>query len=210
MKQLNLAHHNLALVIVCVITATGCSSLSVRTGSIKGEETVGLYAGTRIDARLTASYCKDMFDREIGTCVFLMSPVLLPLCIGATTLSAALDTICLPYDMTHRTPTPVVKLPDRQEIQKLREIWPEAYFTGDIHPSEGSWLCNAILNSVKLEHYHQCRQIVLDCGWLPDEPVSKVPSKIPGPFTTVPETFHRNSSVLTLFYMDCGVRLRSK
>lgn len=213
MIQKKLGLHNLVIACVCVIMATGCASLSVRTGSIKGEPSDIIYTGTKIDMDLTADFAKGLVDPQTWPIMVMVSPIFIPLCIGDGALSAVIDTICLPYDLTHKpssTPKPVVQRVERPEIRKLRELWPEAYFKGDLHPAEGPWLCNAILNSVKLDHYHQCRQIVLDCGWLPDEPVSKVPSKIPGPFTTIPETFHRNGSVLTLFYMDWGVRLRSK
>lgn len=213
MKQPKLGLLNLALACVSVITATGCASLSVRTGSIKEDESLGIYTGTKIDGELTAAFAKGLVDRETWPIMVMVSPVFIPLCIGDGALSAVLDTICLPYDLTHKSdphPKPIVQLEERPEIQKLRQLWPQAYFKGDIHPSDGPWLCNVVVNSVTLEHYRQCLQTVLDCGWLPDNPAYTVPSSIPGPFTTIPDSFHKDGRTLIVSYMDCGVRLRSK
>ena len=213
MRQTKLGLLNLALACVCVITATGCASLSVRTGSISGKEADGLYAGTRVDGGLIAEFSRGMFDRETWPFMVIISPVAIPLCIADGSLSAVVDTICLPYDLAHKSdphPKPIVQLEERPEIQKLRQLWPQAYFKGDIHPSDGPWLCNVVVNSVTLEHYRQCLQTVLDCGWLPDNPDNKLPSAIPGPFTTIPQTFHKEGRNLIVSYMDCGVRLRSK
>lgn len=204
---------NLAMVLACVITATGCASLSVRTGSIQGKEAEGLYAGTRADGALAATFAKGLFDREIWPFMVFISPVAIPLCLGDGALSAVVDTVCLPFDLTHKPdphPKPIVQLEERPEIHKLRQLWPQAYFKGNIHPSVGPWLCNVVVENVTLGHYRQCQDAILACGWIQDNPASAVPSSIPGPFTTIPESFHKDGHTLTVYYMDCGVRLRSK
>lgn len=213
MRQMKLGLVNLALACVCFIIATGCASYSVRTGAITGKETEGLYAGTRVDGGLTVTFAKGLFDRETWPFMVFISPIAIPLCIGDGALSAVVDTICLPYDLTHQSdlpPKPVVQREERPEIQKLRQLWPQAYFKGDILPTEGPWLCNVVVNHVTLEHYRQCLKTVLDCGWILDNPAGLAPSSIPGPFTTIPESFHRDGRTLTVYFMDCGVRLRSK